>query len=215
MENLEKLIILALKEFVDLEYVENISQDNNYKHKIVFPKYRNGERRVSEQEIKQLFIKRIENDDSFLYSVETPTDRLYGFSGEGERSANFDLCLYDKSGKRKHLIEFKAHNAEYRNIYKDFKKLLYDVADGENGLSNYFIHVLENTNKRTIENIKNKYDKALKNLKEPPKKLPDLTIFLCSFDNKKYINKYRLDKEKRNPLSLFPAEEKEFEEKNL
>jgi hypothetical protein len=156
--------------------------------KLVFPIKRDGTKRVSEQEAKFVFVKHIEQDGNFFYSVEAPTEREYQFSGKTiERSGNIDVCLYE-NGERKHLIEFKALNQKQLSFSKDFEKLLYD----KEVLDNYFIHIVENSDSGTLPNIKKKYRQAIDdaNSKRAGKR-SHLTIFLCVI-SKQEIIKYEV-----------------------
>lgn len=179
--NVEELIIETFKKAVNM-----IEENKKYtslsgKPKIIYPCYSqelgSGETRISEQEIKQLFIQTlIEDQNDFYFSVETPTGNRYGdFSSdnpkvycdkneENGRSACLDLCIHDlnkdKSNKkkfiRKHLIEFKANNPDEKDIKKDFLKLFLEEQEQEQ-LDNYFIHILDSATNNTIKSIKRKY----------------------------------------------------------
>jgi hypothetical protein len=168
--NVDELIIKTFKK------AKNMASENNMPNKdvskIIYPCYRqNGgktEIRISEQEIKQLFIQTLIEDNNFYFSVETPTRNRYSAFSSGKpqvhcneedgRSACFDLCLYDSSFIRKHLIEFKAKNPDEKDIKKDFLKLL---AEEEN-LCNYFIHILDLAANATLNSICTKYNNSLR-----------------------------------------------------
>ena len=133
--------------------------------RLIFPCYskqfRTGERRISEQELRFVFIEQFiqyckETDWDAYYSVETPTEWKYKFSGENKprkteddsgQSAMVDVCIHDNTGKRICLIEFKAGNPAEFCYVKDFVKL-----NAEEGLS-FFVQLLESQNKGTMENI--------------------------------------------------------------
>ena len=154
MYMVEKLIIASLQEFFELECI-NATKDET-KRKLVFPIKRDVKRRVSEQEMRFLFVDHVEQSGEFHYSIEAPTTKMYKFSGVTPRSGNIDVCLY-KDGKPKHLIEFKALNPGQKSYTKDFEKLICD----EENLVNYFVQVIENTDKGTIPNIVGKYKVAI------------------------------------------------------
>ena len=212
----EDLIIESLIELCDLscEYCRN--EETEIKSKIIFPQKRKNRdeekiknryckkkknndcnRRVSEQEAKVLFIKNMQEPkyEGFLYSVETPTKRKYSFSKnetetESSKSGNIDICLHENNGERKHLIEFKANNTG--SYFPDFVKLLYD---NERILTNYFVHVLENSKKGTIKSVVNKYNNAIyecKEWKEDKDNQSKIKVFLCIMA-KKSIRKYEVD----------------------
>ena len=117
---------------------------------LLFPLKSDQTVRVSEQEAKQLFIKRL-HTSPFCYSVETPTLRKYSPSKKGERSAMTDLTLYS-AGERFLNIEFKAgntskHRENRKHISKDIEKLVLEHVDG------FWFHILERANGNGIETI--------------------------------------------------------------
>ena len=109
--------------------------------RLIFPCYsktfRNGTRRISEQEFRFVFIEQFiqyckENNWDAYYSVETPTEWKYKFSGEDTphktedgsgQSAMIDVCIHNNNGERICLIEFKAGNPEQFCYEKDLVKL--------------------------------------------------------------------------------------------
>jgi len=168
---------------------ENKISDKNSESRLIFPKYCVGKdkhkdtKRISEQEARFLFVRILENQKSFYYSVETPTKERYkdfskrnkdssenkpDIAGENEgRSASIDVTLYEKDDDnnnfcRKHLIEFKQGNVE--TCKKDFLKLLYD----EDGLTNYYVNILDRDNIKKWRTLKSiiidKYKKAIDEL---------------------------------------------------
>ena len=147
----------------------------SYNSLIVFPKTKDdeddedkAEDRISEQELRFIFVeqfnKSVENiGNNLFYSIETPTDEFYYFSGEsprcipkgehkrkkknGEngagRSANIDLVILQKDGKcinRVALIEFKAHNPKTEDYRKDICKLINE----NSSCLKYFIQIIDN-----------------------------------------------------------------------
>lgn len=130
--------------------------------RIIFPKYRKDETRISEQELKQIFIeqlnKEIENENwNVYYSVETPTPQEFCFSGKSPRSANFDLVIHDSNFKRIVLIEFKANNVDKNNHDKDFEKLN-NQEEKEDNVLTYFIEIVKNTNNGTYSSLHGKIE---------------------------------------------------------
>ena len=65
--------------------------------RLVLPTYRNGTRRVSEQEARSIAQRVVAASDRFFFSIETPTVGTHKFSGAPEgnpRSAQHDLSFY-------------------------------------------------------------------------------------------------------------------------
>ncbi|GAB6394027.1 MAG: hypothetical protein MdMp024_0339 [Bacteroidales bacterium] len=206
MKNVEDLIVESLVNVADLCFIKDGRCINNVtnpmKNNLVFPEYCNGTnkgtRRVSEQEARFLFVQAVEQDKQFLYSVEAPTKEKYRFSGDGApkidpdgQAGNIDACLYDSNRNRKHLIEFKALNPTPDSYSKDFLKLICD--EDNDKLTNYFVQVIENSDKGTFKSIEDKYKGAIENAQEQAKiknkNQSHLVIFLCDM-GKRVITKY-------------------------
>ena len=118
--------------------------------RLVFPRYRDKRLRVSEQEARFAFVEAL-CQGPFRYSVETPTDKLYKFTGKKCLSAQTDLAIHDASGKcRICNVEFKeggispSNNSKISAIYKDVQKLLREPRWG------LWFHLLESTDNSTI-----------------------------------------------------------------
>jgi hypothetical protein len=204
MTNVEEIIIASLKELQKIG--DEKKANSQQKSKLIFPSYccgkHAGNKRVSEQEARLLFIEefiRTESND-YYYSVETPTVRKYQFSEDKQnfspkivsedenkgQSANVDVCVFDNQYKRKHLIEFKNGAATPHEIDKDFLKLL---CDDENTADNYFIHIenVESFEKRnTLYNRIDKYNKGIENAKKYSK-VSTVHIFLYNFSNDELV----------------------------
>lgn len=144
---------------------------------IIYPKKRDGETRISEQEAKQIFIGKVV-DQGITYSVETPTKETYSFSGNTPLSAQIDLSLYPEG--RQVDIEFKAHNVDIKNIMKDFEKL---ICEGNKGI---FFHLIKNSNSGTIPSILNKYIKGITEGRKRKKVSSELSIVLICLNKRKY-----------------------------
>ena len=130
--------------------------------RLIFPKNRKGNTRVSEQELRFAFVEVFnqyvrKNGLSWFYSVEEPTRCDYGFSGKGQRNALFDLSIVDSHFNRIALIEFKEGNPEKKCYEKDFEKLANPEESDINTLK-YFLQIVENHNKNTPESITRKTD---------------------------------------------------------
>lgn len=157
------------------DYQQEISErtKGDFGSHIIFPKKRQEEAietkqditRVSEQELKQIFIeqlnKEIEKGWDVYYSVETPTEKKYRFKGkdkpeqdESGRSANFDLVIHNNKFERIALIEFKANNPKPNDYLKDLVKLNEENYEGK--VLRYFIQIVRNSNDRTKDNLQEK-----------------------------------------------------------
>ena len=114
--SIEELIKKSLKDLVSALTTDEACG------KLIFPKARYKSERYSEQELKQIFLKNVEEDKTYFYSVETPTEYVYCISnsekpigkenhetGDHHRSGNYDVTLYSEN-KIENLvtcIEFK------------------------------------------------------------------------------------------------------------
>ena len=201
----EKLIEDSIKIVVSLKSeIDNCNLEIN-ETKIIYPKYRETKKeekeltkdgkqiiykitkdikkRISEQEIKQIFIQSLNEEGRFLYSVETPTFSEHHFLGVNPRSGNIDVCLYvvnDKKIKRKFLLEFKANNkGPYEN---DFNKLANESASEEknDSIDTFFIHIVEPFHPSTKDTIIRDYKAALEYFKNSKN---NLTIYIITLRN--------------------------------
>ena len=179
MEPKEHIIEILKRTFnvIDAVYLCNNESSGKTDFKkagsrLIFPrysqKYREGKRRISEQELRFIFVEQFNkycNDKEWpaLYSVETPTEEKYKFSGEvqpraitedekGGQSAMIDTTIHDEKGNRLCFIEFKANNPEAFCYQKDFVKLNVETGMG------FFVQILENENKGTMPNIMDKIE---------------------------------------------------------
>jgi hypothetical protein len=120
----------------------------------VFPTYSEksgGAIRMSEQEACFAFVEAI-IASNYLFSAETPTKKLYQFSGKSEESARTDLSLYNTTLENVLGIEFKSKGvslstSSHPKITKDIQKLLREPCDG------LWFHVLKSTYNNTITNL--------------------------------------------------------------
>lgn len=128
---------------------------------LIFPS-KNSIKRISEQELRQLFIDEFkEKYSSLYYSIETPTVKKYSFTNNESvikiadldnagQSALIDLSVFEKEKdfyKRRVNIEFKHRNATYNSISKDLLKLMHEEENGA------FVFLLKNTNTGTLTNL--------------------------------------------------------------
>lgn len=132
--------------------------------RLIFPEKRDGTLRISEQELRFIFVEQLNQEINtgwnVFYSVETPTSDTYCFDGiprpdETGRSAQFDLVIHDENFKRIALIEFKANNADEHDHYKDFVKLNNSIESDENTLR-YLIEILKNADQGTLKSLHDK-----------------------------------------------------------
>ena len=150
---------------------DNPERDNG--SRLIFPHYstiyREGETRISEQELRFLFVEQFnafcaENNLKWYYSVETPTEYKYIFTDKDDphkddkgQSAMVDLCVHGEKLERIALVEFKALNPDEFCYNKDFCKL-----DAEKEckpeLETFFIMMVKKTNTGTYGNIRKKIE---------------------------------------------------------
>ena len=140
---------LIEKSFNDL--IKALTTDGT-SSQLIFPCYRDGNERRSEQELRQIFLRNVEEDKTYFYSIETPTKYVYCISNsenpsvkenhetdDGYKSASWDVTLYteNKIESLASCIEFKHGNS--KSICKDFLKLAKEVKL-TNEKKNFFVH---------------------------------------------------------------------------
>ena len=156
--------------------------------RIVFPEYRDGSRRVSEQEARILFCSEMERT-GYCYAVEAPTKSLYTFQGATPQSALTDLVIYRRGrGRLVRVVnvEFKAHNPGQPNFSKDIEKLVREKCPG------CWFHLLANTNRGTMPSLRKKFRQALINAVPAPSWPIDLLFWVVVLDKQiTHISKYR------------------------
>ncbi len=135
--------------------------------RIVFPQKRDDTTRISEQELRFVFVeqlnKKIDEGWDVYYSVETPTRGAYkGFCkggtpeiNENGRSGVFDLVIFSNELKRIALIEFKANNAPCPDHTKDFFKLN-NAIEGNQKVLRYFVEIVKSFDDSTLSNLHGK-----------------------------------------------------------
>ena len=105
----------------NLWYLTDVKSDpQGFSPRLILPKRRSGEIRISEQESKILYCGLL-NTLNYYYSIETPTEEVYQQTGKTSQSASSDLSLYGYDGKdfkKVANVEFKAHNPDKLNIQK-------------------------------------------------------------------------------------------------
>ena len=201
--------------------------------RIVFPKYselyRGGKTRLSEQELRFIFIEQFnkyldeynknEMNESeklnWFYSVETPTEEKYLFSENGKKlerpkkvevsnnngeSASFDLVIHNDKLERIALIEFKAGNPDISCFTKDFLKL----REEGKGIPTYFIMYVQSYQRSKDPDYDtiislNKKIELPKDEKGPYKKDTELRCFVI--DPYKKYPETRIESLIKNPNS--------------
>jgi len=127
--------------------------------RLIFPVNRiNGEIRISEQETRILYCN-ILNNLNYFYSIETPTNETYKFTGKTPLSALSDLSIYrntDNVFEKLANVELKAHNPAIENFSKDIEKIIRERKDG-----NWF-HVLKNVDEKTLPSVFKKFVSSFK-----------------------------------------------------
>jgi len=192
MEQICKLIEDSLNELTKIGEEDKPHTSEASVSRLLFPKYGHQEDekqeiRRSEQELRFLLVEILKRQNlEFYYSVETPTQKKYSFSEEGEfRSGNIDLCLYDNTGNRAHLIELKYGPNDDIDIAKDLLKLLYEPSKGQN----YFIHFICNTkgSLSSIAKMAKKFEKVLMRIKEESYKPKTDKKMVVELEGNKFI----------------------------
>ena len=119
------------KSFNDL--IKAITTDGT-SSQLIFPHSNKGDVRHSEQELRQIFLRNVEEDSdkTYFYSIETPTEYGYRFSDtemplvkenhekdDKYESARFDVSLYSKNNKDDLLthVEFKYGNPDKKAVF--------------------------------------------------------------------------------------------------
>ena len=170
IKTVEEIIVSSLKD------IKTLFNGTSVESKVIFPNYSDASnsKRYSEQELKCIFINRLERSHSkFHYSVETPSKYKYRFV-EGPKvwllkekpidnyqSSMIDLSLYISNGELLSHIEFKHGQCPIFPIQKDFLKL---ICESDKVKNNYFVHYLDKSDKRTKVAILGKYKDSLKNI---------------------------------------------------
>ena len=198
--SIEKLIE---KSFNDL--IKAITTDGT-SSQLIFPCYRDGNERRSEQELRQIFLRNVEEDKNYFYSIETPTEYGYRFKDsknlevdknhkKGEhQAARFDISLYNKdykdNDKASNHIELKSDNPEEEDICKDFLKLAKEVKFTKEK-KNFFVHYhcVEETSWKsdTFSSLFEKYRKSvdkIENKIEDKNDLSNVELYLVCIHRK-------------------------------
>ena len=191
------------KSFNDL--IKAITTDGT-SSQLIFPYSNNDDERHSEQELRQIFLRNVEEEKTYFYSIETPTKYGYRFKDsknlevdknhkKGEhKAAWFDVSLYteNKIQSLASCIEFKHNNPdEKKGICKDFLKLAKEVNFTKEN-KNFFVHyhyVEKKTGweSRSFESIFGKYRNSvdyIENLLENKNDLSKVIVYLVCIHGK-------------------------------
>ena len=202
---------LIEKSFNDL--IKAITTDGT-SSQLIFPCYRDGNERRSEQELRQIFLRNVEEDKTYFYSVETPTKLVYCISnseqpigkenhetGDHHRSGNYDVTLYSENKIESLVtcIEFKHGYQDEEDICKDFLKLAKEVKLTKEK-KNFFVHYLSvkeesGWKSRSFPSLFKKYREAVDDIIKSnlisEEDLSKVTVYLlCIFENSKSALKY-------------------------
>lgn len=200
---------LIEKSFNDL--IKAITTDGT-SSQLIFPCYRDGNERRSEQELRQIFLRNVEEDKTYFYSVETPTEYGYRFKDpknlkvdenhkKGEhQAARFDVSLYNDKYELLNHIEFKYGNPKKKTpICKDFLKLAAEVKLTSEKKS-FFVHYLcvkteKGWESKTFPSLFKKYCDSIVDIEKTLKNetnLKNVTVYLlCFFEDSKSSSVYR------------------------
>lgn len=127
--------------------------------RLIFPKMRSGEKRISEQESLISYCG-ILNTLNYYYSIETPTKEVYQQTGKNPKSARSDISLYNYDGNifvKVANVELKAKTPGEEQIRKDIEKLL---KEGETGNWFHTLFILDST---TLRKLFDKFRNSFKN----------------------------------------------------
>lgn len=172
IENVIKNTFEIIQDVYNHQKEKEGSLDKSSKRsRIIFPNSCKGETRISEQELRFIFVEQLNkeivaegNAWDVYYSVETPTkgdkycfkdkNPSYNEDGKGD-PANFDLVIFDNKLQRIALIEFKANNPDEHDHQKDILKLNQSKELEGNPLR-YFIEIVKNADPGTYKSLNKK-----------------------------------------------------------
>ena len=194
------------KSFNDL--IKAITTDGT-SSQLIFPHSNKGDVRHSEQELKQIFLRNVEEDKNYFYSIETPTEYGYRFKDSKNlevdknhkkgkhQAARFDVSLYteNKIESLASCIEFKHRNS--KSICKDLLKLAKEV-ELTKEKKNFFVHyhyVKETSWKSdTFSNLFEKYSKSVDEIESKIENKEDLSkvivYLVCIYGKDKSASTY-------------------------
>lgn len=177
---------------------------------LIFPA-KNEDIRISEQELRQVFIDKFKVlHENLYYSIEAPTKGKYNLGKSYDeinvcdeinniigQSALIDMSVFKRNEENKMYnrimnIEFKHQNAPIKDIGKDVLKLMYEDQKGT------FIFLLDNTNKGSLNNpseirkgVMDKLSESFKNFRDKKYWQGDQSILLVIMSLKEKVLIYR------------------------
>src|SRR5579871_3181569 len=149
---------------------------------LIYPEYTSHNRRVSEQEARFAYAE-VLTSSPYYYSVETPTEERYMFTGNTEISARSDMSLYlllENGLTKVANVELKAGNPRPTHIAKDVEKLVREGTRGGPVHGNWF-HVLPAADHATVTVLLNKFHRAFDAVEQRPnwQDAGQLSIVIC------------------------------------
>lgn len=160
----------------DLWNMTNVkSKPKGLAPRLIMPKKRSGDIRISEQESRLLYCG-VLNSLNYYYSIETPTKETYTQKGQTQMSASSDLSLYINDGaifEKACNVEFKAHNPTYEDIRKDIEKLIRE------GIIGNWFHTLKNVDTKTLPTLFDKFKKSFLDCKEKKFFHDNFSVVFC------------------------------------
>lgn len=208
--SIENIIEDSLKELKNRITQPSTNTDKNITSRLIFPQYRDKSARYSEQELKQIFLHKIENNMNYFYSLETPTKHVYRFTksenpkvkipddnntDDKYESARFDVSHYSENNidSLASCIEFKHNNPdEKKGICKDFLKLAKEVKFTKEK-KNFFVHYHylksenswpSNSFKSIFGKYRNSVEYIAENHLEDKTDLENVTVYLVCIHGK-------------------------------
>jgi hypothetical protein len=122
------------------------------------------------------------NSTNYYYSIETPTQQTYRFTGNSSIRARSDLSIYilnkNNSFDKVANIEFKAHNPDKSHIEKDIEKLIKEKQIGN------WVHLLKNIDRGTLPALFNKFINSFENQKNKISKPLSICFCFCILEKR-------------------------------
>jgi hypothetical protein len=146
------------------QVAEKLVQCYNGQTNLKFPKYRNSEDRISEQESKYFFALVFDQQTKpFSFAVEVPTSSPHNFQPGGgksgkSRSGLHDMAIYKDDSSFDWVIELKSKQPDPKDIKKDFEKMI------SSDCNCLWFHTLKNSDSGTLSALLDKVNNNLSSL---------------------------------------------------